>query len=246
MNPAGEVRWVMSQSAFRRLADGQERLIGALSDMTERHRYDEEREVVMRQQETLLHELNHRVKNNLQMITSILRLQATRSGHDGITEVMKGAIERVQAIADLHSHFTFEKGKGQINVREHLETIVAKLRGSVLPEEIRLEACLDDCVLPIDQALPLGLIINELLTNVIKYAFPDGRAGNVLLELKCTDDGVRLMLADDGVGIAEASTPSGSGLGTKLIEGLCSQIDAELNRVDQDKGTKFQLTMPRR
>lgn len=241
--PDGEVRWIGSRGSFVRLADGTERMIGALFDITERKRREDEREKSLERQRMLLRELNHRIKNNLQMITGMLRLQASRLESGPAGTALDRAMERVQAISDLHGQLKFEGGLGRIDFSTYLQQLCEKLQTSVLAgAAIELRCEVEPCMLDLDRAVPLGLIVNELVTNAIKYAFPDGAGGTILVKLSClSDGGLAVLIRDSGKGIA-SDVPT-SGLGTRLVQGLCAQIGATI-ATNNGSGTVHEITVP--
>lgn len=240
----GGLRWISSRGSHVRLADGTERIIGALFDVTDRKQQEEDREAALHHQQMLLKELNHRVKNNLQMITSMLRLQATRSNGGQMAGEFQRAVERIQAISDLHAQLSFEGGIGQINFADYLNQLCDKMRKSVLAESsIDLNCQTDPCFLDLDRAVPLGLLINELVTNAVKYAFRENASGLICIRLRSTPDGgVAVWVEDSGVGMPVTAGKS-KGLGMQLVEGLGQQISATIDRVE-GPGTKYHISVP--
>ncbi len=248
IGPGGITRWITSQVSHVRLADGSDRMVGALFDITDRHRHDEEREAALHHQETLLRELNHRVKNNLQLILSMLRLQRTRV--PAAAAALESAINRVEAMSDLHAQLAFVSGAGKIDFKIHLEELSDKLRRSVLAEsKVTLVCDAQSCVLDLDRAVPLGLMVNELVTNAIKYAFPENSAGTIRIGLTCTaksdkngkKHSLTLSVSDDGIGLRVPGPDRG--LGSRLVEGLGLQIGATISQV-QGTGTSWQIDLP--
>ena len=223
----GDVRWVQSHGSYVRLADGSERLIGALYDITQRKRHEEEREAALRQQQVLLRELNHRIKNNLQMVSSVLHLQAARLKDPEAREQFRRAVDRVQTIGDLHAQLGFEGGLGRIDFGEYLQKLCDKLRKSVLAEgRVALRCETVPCTIDLDRAVPLGLVVNELVTNSIKHAFPDGSSGVISISLeRGSSDSLVIVVSDSG-GRAPPELPAGGGLGMRLIAGLSAQLGA--------------------
>ncbi|MFW6077612.1 MAG: PAS domain-containing protein, partial [Hyphomicrobiales bacterium] len=229
--PDGTTCWVASRGAYMRLADGTERLLGALFDITDRKRQEEEREAALDHQQTLLRELNHRIKNNLQMITSVLQLQSARVSDPEQRQQFNRVVERVQTIADLHTQFGTEDRVGQIEFGNYLQQLCERLRSSVLadrPVEIVCRA--DACMIELDRGVPLGLIVNELVTNAIKYAFPGDASGTITIELRRQpDDTLVLSVGDSGTGLPDESERR-RGLGTILVEGLGRQVGATIEQ----------------
>lgn len=241
----GTIRWVASQGSYRRLADGTERMIGALFDATDRKRREEEREAALDHQKMLLKELNHRVKNNLQMISSMMRLQLSRLADPGSRQALASTIERVQAISDLQVQLGSERGMGRIDFGAHLHELAEKFRISMLAgTAITLHCEVDHCILDLDRAVPLGLIVNELVTNAIKYAFPEGEEGSISITLSCHAEDIVVEIADNGCGMpVQVEAGKSSGLGMKLVEGMRRQIGATIEPLE-GQGTRFRITVP--
>ena len=233
----GAPRWISARGRMVRPANGHPRLIGAMTDITETKRREHDREAALEHRQTLLAELNHRMKNNLHLILSMLRLEATRSDRP---EAFGAATERIAAVADLHAQLGFAEGAGRVGFGDYLEDLATKLRHSVLSgTDIRLDCEAARVDLALDRAVPLGLVVNELVTNAIKYAFPTGR-GRIGLRLEQTaQDELLVVVEDDGCGpdapgdapgdAVERGAPcGGSGLGSRLVTGLCEQIGARI------------------
>ena len=241
--PDGTMRWVASRGAMMRLADGAERMIGALSDVTERRTREEEREAALTRQKVLLREINHRIKNNLQMISSLLRIQASRVGDPEAAQLFSRSIDRVEAISDLHLQLGMAGDVETIDFGDYLRALCAKMRRSLF-DESRIDLCCDAeaCPLPLDKAVPLGLIANELVTNALKHAFPDGSTGTISVALTRQADGsIRLSVADTGIGIAD--DVRGDGVGMSLVNGLARQIGGHV-QARSERGAMFNLVLP--
>ncbi|EYD72351.1 PAS domain-containing protein [Limimaricola hongkongensis] len=224
----GALRWVSTRGRMVRLADGSRRLIGAITDITEAKRIEAEREAALAHRQTLLAELNHRMKNNLHLILSMLRLEA---GRDPGPKAFAAAIERIEAVSALHAQLDFDEGPGRVDFGAYLRDLAAKLRRSVLEGTgIALDCDAAAVELDLDRAVPLGIVVNELVTNAIKYAFPQG-GGRIALRLSRTaDGGVLVVVEDDGRGPERSAvSTAGSGLGTRLVAGLCAQISARID-----------------
>jgi PAS domain S-box-containing protein len=240
----GDVRWVVSRGALVRAADGSSRIVGSLYDITERKRTEQEREAALEQRELLLRELNHRVKNNLQMVSSLLNLQATRMSDPAAKEQFRKAIDRVQAVGDIHARLYQGDQLGAVDFDQYLADLCGRLRESMLESRsIRLAVTTEPLTLDIDRAIPLGLIVNELVTNSIKHAFEPGAAGqiDVVLRRGEADELLRLIIADNGRGVTAETAQAG--LGSRLIEGLMQQVGGEMKRVD-DGGARYEISVP--
>ncbi|MCP1167580.1 PAS domain-containing protein [Limimaricola litoreus] len=226
-NAEGRTRWLSTRGRMVRLLDGSTRLIGALTDVTDERRREAEREAELERRRILLSELNHRMKNNLHLILSMLRLEANRSGRP---ECFDAATKRIEAVADLHAQLGFGEDAGHLRFDAYLDELAEKLRRSALEgTEIALDCTTEPVDLDLGRAVPLGLVINELVTNAIKYAFPANR-GRIELGLGTARDGtIRILVSDDGIGPdAEPDAQPASGLGAGLVTGLCAQIGARI------------------
>jgi PAS domain S-box-containing protein len=245
VQPGGEERWLASRGAFVRGADGSGRIVGSLFDITDRKRIEEEREAAIREQELLLRELNHRVKNNLQMVSSLLNLQASRMSDPSAKEQFRKAIDRVQAVGDIHARLYQGEQFGRIDFDQYLEDLCGRLRESMLDGKmVELKVKTEPLTLDIDRAIPLGLVVNELITNSIKHAFPNG-AGNIRVHLTKGEPGeaLRLSIADDGQGVEKKDGAERGGLGMRLVEGLMQQVDGKME-VTYEPGVRYEITLP--
>ncbi len=210
-------------------------------------------------QELLIKEIHHRVKNNLQIIASLLNLQANRIRQPEARAEFASARDRVRALATLHRHLYSEGELHTLNMKSFLEELCGQLFQAIGETEgrrIRLEIEAPEIVMSTDQAVPLALVVTEAVSNAIKYAFPGGRSGFVSVTLAEHEPGIAtLVIQDNGIGIpagrAETETGIRDGLGIQLIRGFARQLGATLQVVegepDQDgrsEGTCYTLTVP--
>lgn len=220
---------------------GQTILSLTLQDVTS-HAFAEERlRAALREKEVLLEEVHHRVKNNLQVITSLLGLQA-RSIKDPATRIkFDESRYRIQAMAILHEILDESSSLAEIDFADYVQRLAAHVvrsYGAIGRVQIRL--LLDPLSCHRDVALPCGLIVNEVLSNALKYAFPGERVGGVDIELRREPSGmVRLLIADNGIGLPRGwNWETSSTLGLRLVRTLARQIDATM-QVTGDAGTTF-------
>jgi two-component sensor histidine kinase len=201
-------------------------------------------------QTLLMREIHHRVKNNLQIVASLLNLQASRIRAPGARAEFAAARDRVRALATLHRHLYSQGELTSITMGSFLTELCGQLfdaMGERRGGRIQLTIEAIDLEMSGDQAVPLSLVVTEAVSNAVKYAFPAGRSGHVGVFL--TSDGVnaRLMIEDDGVGIpagrVETETGTRDGLGLQLIRGFSKQLKAELT-VEQEHGTRYTLVIP--
>ncbi len=204
------------------------------------------------QQNLLMQEIHHRVKNNLQIVASLLNLQANRIRLPEAKAEFKAARDRVRALATLHRHLYVEGGLHSINMRSFLTELCGQLfeaMGEREGERIGLTIEAPELEMSSDQAVPLSLIVTEAVSNAVKYAFPHGRAGHVAVHLTTEGDEALLLIRDDGIGIPEGQGDSESGprdgLGIQLIRGFARQLGATLD-VRKGEGTVYSLSIPLR
>jgi PAS domain S-box-containing protein len=223
--------------------EGETILSLTLQDVTS-HAFAEERlRAALREKEVLLEEVHHRVKNNLQVITSLLGLQA-RSIKDSATRVkFDESRYRIQAMAILHEILDESSSLAEIDFADYVQRLVANLvRSYGAIGRVRTLFRLDTLSCHRDIALPCGLIVNEVLSNALKYAFPGGKAGEVQIELRREPSGwVHLLIADNGIGLPRGCDwQTSATLGLRLVRTLARQIEAEM-QVDGANGTAFSI-----
>ncbi|MGF7212790.1 two-component sensor histidine kinase [Skermanella aerolata] len=192
--------------------------------------------------ETALAESIHRARNDLQAIAAMLRLQAVAASDPAISVVLLAAEERVQALANLNARLD-RNAKGVqtvIDSQTFLEGLVDDIQAMHLGQRpITLTIQAEPHPIPSDRAKTLGLILNELVVNALKYAFPNGRSGTVTLTSRCLDSECWLMVEDDGVGFDPAIPAKGSGLGRRMVNALVKQIGGSIDiKPRQDGGTR--------
>jgi two-component sensor histidine kinase len=182
-----------------------------------------------KQNAVLLDELRHRTKNELQLIQAILYMQGRSiENKEQAQEALTGAANRVMVLGRAHERFSLHGSKTIIDLYHFIEDLCSDFRASVLgPHSILLTTEMNHCCLAMEKALPVGLILNELVTNAIKYAFPDNRPGNIRVKLFRRAAELCVMVADDGVG-PSSTNGGGTGTGQRLVRALTSQIDGTL------------------
>lgn len=220
-------------------------LVGVIRDVTE----DKVQEARLRdsllEKEVLLKEVHHRVKNNLQVISSLLFLQKDGIEDPAIQELFEESRHRIGSMALVHEELYRSGDLGRVDVREYLERlaprIVEALRGG---KQLELSLDLAPCRLPVDKAIPFGLVINELLTNAVKHGFRDRSAGTIGLRLSVDEGRVQAVVEDDGVGLATGFHPETSKtLGMQLVVQLTRQLGGALV-FGSGPGAVFRLSFP--
>jgi two-component sensor histidine kinase/CheY-like chemotaxis protein len=193
----------------------------------------------LREKEMLLREVHHRVKNNLQVISSLLYLQSKKAEDSKTLGMLKDSQNRIKSMALVHEKLSFTR-QAKIDFAEYIKNLAANLLQSYGQRQISLRMNLDCASINLDTALPCGLIINELVSNSIKHAFPDGRGGEISIELHSGDSGRYLMVVSDtGVGLKTDIAQSDT-LGLQLVNTLVKQIDGQM-RVDCSAGTRYEI-----
>ena len=199
-------------------------------------------EITKREEEKalLLKELNHRVKNNLQMISSLLNLQSYELASHPAIEAIQAGKYRVEAMSLIHQKLYREDHHTQIPMKSYIEDLVRSLHYS-FDQQVVLRFDIVDFSMDIDRAIPVALIINELVTNAFKYAYKNQKSGELSIIMgRNNDDKVRLVIADNGQGMNELEAQEGS-FGLKLVDSLANQLDGRLE-MQQSGGTQWILT----
>jgi two-component sensor histidine kinase len=198
-------------------------------------------ERVIAHRDALIAEIHHRVKNNLQMVASLLSLQAGRVRSDEAREALNSARRRVLSLSVLHKHLFERDDVENVDVGKFLEDLCVQLRGSHVGSydaRIRISCECDPLILPTRDAIALGLIVTEAVTNATKYAFPGKRSGRINVSLFVREERVSLSIKDDGIGGTGEGDPALSGgLGRSLMEGLAGQLSGALS-VRHEQGTE--------
>ncbi|HVO39168.1 MAG TPA: CHASE4 domain-containing protein [Spirochaetia bacterium] len=200
-----------------------------------------------RRRDVMVKEIHHRVKNNLQVISSLLALQASSSAEPRTRALLDESRDRVRSMALIHEKL-YEAGPGrEAGYADYVRDLVTQLlRSYGLSQDIvavRIEV--DEIPMDMDQSVPLGLIINELVSNALAHAFPDGRHGTIMVTMKrCEGGDLRLVVSDDGVGLpAGVDWRAPVSLGLRIVNILAEQVRAVME-VETERGTVFTLTLP--
>ena len=219
--------------------------IGVFRDISERKRADEVLKSALREKEVLLREIHHRVKNNMQVISSLINLQAARLEDPRAREMLRESQRRIRTMALIHEKLYQSTDLNRINFSEYVRSLCVHLFHGfqVDPTKIRLNLDLEDISLDVSSSIPCGLIVNELVSNSLKHAFPDGREGEIAVHFHRTDgEGLELRVSDDGVGFPPDLDFRNTGtLGMQIVTMLAEQIDGTISR-EGGRGTSFRIS----
>ncbi|MCA1745510.1 MAG: sensor histidine kinase, partial [Bacteroidales bacterium] len=187
--------------------------------------------------ELLLKEIHHRVKNNLEVVSSLLALQSAQVDDEKVKDAMREGQNRVHSIGTVHQKLYQGTNLGAVEMKDYFINLSENILDTFgADDRVSVECAMSQLELDIDTAVPLGLIVNELLTNSLKYAFPEGRKGKIEIKLeKAEDDFIRLAIIDNGVGKGQAPV-GGTGFGGQLVALLAQQLRGKL-REESEKGT---------
>jgi two-component system, sensor histidine kinase PdtaS len=200
-----------------------------------------------RQKDILMQELTHRTKNDLMMVSSLVQMQSRSLADEGARGILKSAVERIHVIGRVHDRLTRRAGVVVIDARDFLCGLCDDLRSAIVGSRpVALLCDADSHVISHSQAVSLGLIANELITNAVKYAFPNDRDGTVRLAFQRRGDEFCLSVEDDGVGLPPAASDrdGNPGTGQRLVRALSLQLRGHLERTARDPGASFALTFP--
>jgi two-component sensor histidine kinase len=211
----------------------------------EQQQYQRKLQAALDRHQILLKEVNHRVKNSLQVVSSMLNLQANAAGDSALSERLMEASTRISAIGRAYSRLAYNADYENIDLVAYLREVVEDLEPAVAPCKIQLDTP-KEIQFAADRAILVALIVNELILNAGRHAYPDSTDGVILLQLVLSDhEAVSISVSDDGVGLPTDFNPALSKrLGTRIALGLAGQLGAELTRQKPTKGTHFTLVVP--
>jgi two-component sensor histidine kinase len=221
--------------------------LSAIVDISDRKQKEEKIRAALKEKEILLGEIHHRVKNNLQVISSLLDLQSSQVSDPVAYEVLKDSQRRVHSMSLIHQILYQTRDVVKVDFKDVLDDLVPTLISSygVNPERISLSIGAVEVCLSIDRAMPCGLIVNELISNALKHAFPDGRQGEIHINFVHKDaNRVALSISDDGVGMPEGVDGLQTDtLGLQLVTMLTDQLGGTLT-INRSDPTCFVVEFP--
>ena len=215
----------------------------AIRDITGRRDVEDRLRASLREKEVLLKEIHHRVKNNLQIVSSMLNLQMGQIEDAHARDLFRESQARVRSIALFHEKLYQSKDLAMVDIAEYLRGLSVGLFATygVAPDRVQLVSSLEDVPVGVDAAISCGLIVNELISNAIKHAFPGAQRGTVSLTLRAEGPEVLLEVADDGVGFPEGlDHREPTTLGLRLVAILTEQIHGTL-QLERSPGSRFRI-----
>ena len=225
-------------------------LIGAvltIRDDTKRRADEVALAEALKIKDVLLHEVNHRVKNSLQMVISLLTLQAGKTDIAEVKQSLLEACSRISVIAGMHQRLYVTNQYDSVNLAVYLKDLAAETIAT-LDNESRIDFqfnCPHSAFLTLDEAVPLAMVISELLTNALKYAFPENAPGAIAIAIATDNQEISVSVSDNGCGIlAGFDIAASKGLGMRIVTALTKQIGGTLELVRQEAGTMFVIRLP--
>ena len=247
VGPGGEVTGWFDLFSFPLIDKKTGQMKGVIEyvrDITERKKAEDRLQESLREKEVLLREIHHRVKNNMQVISSLLNLQSRRIKDSAVLDMFRESQRRIRSMALIHERLYQSSDLSRIEFSEYLRNLATHLFHSYQVDasrvQLRIEA--EEVDLNINTAIPCGLIVNELVSNALKHGFPEGRKGRLQIDLhRVEGDGYTLGVTDDGVGFPRGlDFRRTETLGMQIVNTLASQIEASIE-LDQEMGTRFTI-----
>ena len=242
----GTTFWVesMINPLFDEITGDYKGIVAVIRDIQQRKTKELEIMEGTRQKENLLKEIHHRVKNNFAILVSLINMQMNQIRDKELIKSLTNLQLRIRSMALVHEMLYRSNDFENISFREYLKSLASVVSGTFARRDVELSIEAEDAVLNIDASIPLGLIVNELLSNCYMHAFPDGRTGSIVIEFSCLpgNQTYRLIIGDNGIGLPpEISMDRIETMGLQIVNLLCTQLDAELV-ISKESGTKFSIT----
>jgi two-component sensor histidine kinase len=245
----GSIRWTKTRAETVFEGGHAVRTVGEVMDITRQKRAEEkvaELEQALAEKDVLLKEIHHRVNNNLAVIASLLRMQAEDVPDDHVANVLRESQSRVESMALIHGHLYNSADWSTVNFAEYTAVLAGNVFHAYGVDQSRISWRVDIPAfdLSVDKAIPAGLILNELISNALKHAFPNGRRGSILVEGRVHDGRIELAVQDDGEGVLKTSDPVGrKSLGLKIVGILCRQLKGTFVKPDSEEAI-FRISFP--
>lgn len=242
--PDGSIKWVHEIGSLKRDSEDKPvRFEGTVQDITSRKESEELIAASLREKEILLAEIHHRVKNNLALVSSLMELQAMNSENGELNDRLLEGVLRIKSIAGIHEQLYRSRTFSRIRISDELRSLVNSIVSTLQSgQNLKLQYDLDEVEISINQGIPFSLLINEVVTNIIKHAYRGRTPGAVDIRLKEADGKVFFEIEDDGIGLPEDfSGMTKSSMGLRLIDLLTRQLGAEKIHESTASGTLFSI-----
>ncbi|KPP98557.1 MAG: Signal transduction histidine kinase [Bacteroidetes bacterium HLUCCA01] len=240
----GRYKWIQARGTATRTDGGKLlKMVGSHIDITDKIKKQQQLEEALKQKNVLLSEIHHRVKNNLAVVSSILQLQLDRLGSQADQNIFLDTITKVRSISLVHEALYHSENYGELCLDAYLPKVIDAIRDTMNSPELTVEVefSLDCRQITVEQAVPIGLLVNEVITNAFKHAFPDRSTGCIQVLLQSSGDQTELIIRDNGVGIAPEALQKRDSLGMQIIEGLALQIGGNAEVTSSPDGTQVRL-----
>ncbi len=214
-------------------------LYGASRNISDRKKAEEKIQRLLREKEILLKEVHHRIKNNMNIIRSLLVLQSQALGMPEVDKIFQDAVSRIESMGILYEKLYRKQDYNDVSIKDYLSRLIDEIF-DLFPESkfIRIEKRIDDFTVVTDTIFTLGIIINELLTNSLKYAFTDREVGNIVISAMRNNGSITIIFEDNGIGISELEKTEQRGFGLELVELLVKQLKGSC-LIEKNNGTRF-------
>jgi len=247
IRPDGSIRWVHDCVVPIRNELGQIfRLVGIAEDVTERRQAEDKIKASLQEKEVLLKEINHRVKNNLQIISSLLNLQSRDIQDEQALRLFEVSQDRIKAMALVHEKLYQSEDLARIDFGEYIKSLATDLGGSygLDSRNINLKIDVDNILLGVDIAIPCGVIVNELVANSLKHAFPGDGSGEITVSFRAVNGQYTMVFKDDGIGLPEGLDISHPySLGLTIVNALTGQLGGAID-LNRNGGSEISITFP--
>jgi PAS domain S-box-containing protein len=244
----GSIAWVEARAAkIKAPTTAQPMIVLTLHDVTAQREHEQQMEASLREKEVLLGEIHHRVKNNLQVVQSMLRMSVRTLPAGEARAAAETTIQRIHAMALVHERLYKTKDLATLSLADYLRDLFNGVVASysALPGQIQLRMEIEEIPLTLDNAIPFGLLTNELMANCLKHGFPEGRKGTIDVALHRINGTVRLSVSDDGVGLPLHFNPAAcSSMGLKLATSLANQLGGSL-KFTSENGSRVEADLKR-
>jgi len=243
VQPDGRIVWLLTSKVPLRNVKGEIiGLVGIGHDITELKKLEDSLKKTVEQKTMLMKELQHRVKNSLSIASSLMRLEIDSLTDENARAIFRETLGRIDAISSVYERLYLSASQDSVDIRAYVSHLAEAVSKTIASRDVHISSRLSDLQLDANRALPLGLILNELLTNAIKYAYPPGVEGEIRIVLEADDRKVRLSVADDGIGFPkDFDSMAAESMGMSLVAMLAKQLGGTI-QAESKRGAKISVT----